>query len=99
MKKQYLLVRIGIKDFVIDMKNLWEITRCQEVVEGKINLRGNLIPVISFAENNLSNEARMVIVNNKDNNRFSFIVDSVLKVSIIEDEKIITLLDVDNVII
>jgi len=99
---QLVTFRIGNEEFGIDIQKVQEINRMIEItkipntpthVEGVVNLRGKIIPIISlrtklgFGEAERDKATRIMVVE-IDGNVLGFIVDSVSEVLRIHDAKI-----------
>ena len=99
---QLVTFHIGNEEFGIDIQKVQEINRMIEVtkipntpphVEGIVNLRGKIIPIISlrtklgFEEAERNKETRIMVVE-MHGNVLGFIVDSVSEVLRIHDAKI-----------
>jgi purine-binding chemotaxis protein CheW len=99
---QLVTFRIGREEFGIDIQKVQEINRMIEItkipntpdhVEGVVNLRGKIIPIISlrtklgFEEAEKDKSTRIMVVE-VNGNVLGFIVDSVSEVLRIHDAKI-----------
>jgi purine-binding chemotaxis protein CheW len=99
---QLVTFRIGNEEFGIDIRKVQEINRMIEItkipntpahVEGIVNLRGKIIPIISlrtklgFGETERDKATRIMVVE-MNGNVLGFIVDSVSEVLRIQDAKI-----------
>ncbi len=99
---QLVTFRIGNEEFGIDIQKVQEINRMIDItkipntaahVEGVVNLRGKIIPIISlrtklgFGEAERDKATRIMVVE-IDGNVLGFIVDSVSEVLRIHDAKI-----------
>jgi purine-binding chemotaxis protein CheW len=92
---QYIVINIGDEQYGIDIKyvdnivRMQKITRvpnCQEYFKGVINLRGEVVPVMSFRmkvglpETELTNKTRIIIIKLEPNAPVGIIVDAVREV-------------------
>lgn len=99
---QLVTFRIGNEEFGIDIQKVQEINRMIEItkipntpahVEGVVNLRGKIIPIISlrtklgFEEAERGKATRIMVIE-MNGNVLGFIVDSVSEVLRIQDAKI-----------
>ncbi len=99
---QLVTFRIGNEEFGIDIQKVQEINRMIDItkipntaahVEGVVNLRGKIIPIVSlrtklgFGEAERDKATRIMVVE-IDGNVLGFIVDSVSEVLRIHDAKI-----------
>jgi len=102
MEKQLIIFGLNNEEYGIDILQVKEIIRMQDItkipncpsfVEGIINLRGTIIPIVhlkkrfnmEYSENN--DETRIIIVN-IDSKLVGFVVDKVLEVKRIDDKLI-----------
>lgn len=96
---QYIEFGIGNEQYAIPIQDIHEIIRLQEItrlphtssfVEGVINLRGRIVPVISlrkrfdFEEADLTKRTRIIVINRQDE-KVGILVDHVNKVVRIHD--------------
>jgi len=93
-EKQFVVFKVGAEEYAVPIFEVREIVRCGEVkelpnapayLEGVINLRGNVVPVVNLAKRfkltTTSEEAeRKVIVSEIDASRVGVIVDDVTEV-------------------
>ncbi len=101
--RQLVGFRLGNEEFAIDILQVQEINRTMEItgipkaaefIEGVINLRGRVIPVISLQKRfdlELSkdeSEHRIVVVDIGNNNVAGFLVDSVTEVMRVSESDI-----------
>lgn len=92
---QYIVINIGDEQYGIDIKyvdnivRMQKITRvpnCQEYFKGVINLRGEVVPVMSFRmkvnlpETEITNKTRIIIIKLEPNAPVGIIVDAVREV-------------------
>ncbi len=99
---QLVTFRIGAEEFGIDIKTVQEINRMIDItkipnappyVEGVVNLRGKIIPIVNlrkklgFNEIDRDNATRIMVVE-IENHVLGFIVDSVSEVLRIQDVNI-----------
>lgn len=102
MTLQLVTFRIGNEEFGIDIKKVQEINRMIEItkipntppyIEGVVNLRGKIVPIVSlrtklgFPEVERDKATRIMVVE-ISGNILGFIVDSVSEVLRIQDPKI-----------
>lgn len=102
MEKQLVIFELGDEDYgieiaavegIIKMQDITRLPKCPSYVEGIINLRGSVMPVIDLAkrfgipprENN--NETRIIVVI-MDNIKIGMIVSAVSEVMTIDDSVI-----------
>ncbi|QEK10947.1 purine-binding chemotaxis protein CheW [Crassaminicella thermophila] len=101
-EKQYVIFKLGREEYGIDIMNVREITEFKETtkipnapnfIEGVINLRGNVIPVINLKkrfkldETNIANNSRIIIVT-MDAKQIGFIVDDASQVMTLNEDEI-----------
>lgn len=99
--KEYIVFKIMDEEYAIDIKRIHEINRLKEIkitsipkvpyyIEGIINLRGEVVPILSLRkkfkleESPISNTSRIIIVNIYEK-RIGVLVDSVSSVISFED--------------
>ena len=100
---QYIVINIGDEQYGIDIKyvdnivRMQKITRvpnCQEYFKGVINLRGEVVPVMSFRmkvnlpEVENTNKTRIIIIKLEPNAPVGIIVDAVKEVVTLGDNNI-----------
>ncbi|MFP4697270.1 MAG: chemotaxis protein CheW [Eubacteriales bacterium] len=100
--KQFIIINFGQEHFGIDIKFVQNIIRMQSItrvpkapsyLKGVINLRGDIIPVISLREkfglntDEITNSTRIIIVD-LEQNPMGFIVDEVREVVQIPEDSI-----------
>ncbi|MCR5233340.1 MAG: chemotaxis protein CheW [Lachnospiraceae bacterium] len=100
---QYIVINIGDEQYGIDIKyvdnivRMQKITRvpnCQEYFKGVINLRGEVVPVMSFRmkvnlpEVENTNKTRIIIIKLEQNAPVGIIVDAVREVVTLGDNSI-----------
>jgi purine-binding chemotaxis protein CheW len=103
-KRQMVTFKCGEEEYAIDIQLVKEIIRppaftrvpkSPEYIKGVINLRGNIVPVISLSkrlgniESDLTEQSRIVILT-IDDISFGIIVDSVTEVNYLEEKDIET---------
>lgn len=101
-EKQYVIFKLGKEEYGIDILNVREITELKETtkipnapdfVEGIINLRGTVIPVINLknrfylGETNINKNSRIIIVT-MDEKQIGFIVDDASQVMTLKEDEI-----------
>lgn len=101
--KQYIVVKIGIEQYGIDIKNIDNIVRMQSITRvpkaqhffrGVINLRGEIIPVMSLRlkfgleEDVVSNATRIIIIKFDSQSAVGIIVDEVKEVVTLDENMI-----------
>lgn len=101
--KQYIVVKIGIEQYGIDIKYVDNIVRMQRITrvpkaqhyfKGVINLRGEIIPVMSMRlkfdleEDVITNATRIIIIKLEPQSAVGIIVDEVKEVVTLEDTMI-----------
>lgn len=101
-EKQYVVFKLGNSEFGIDIMNVKEIGIYEEsislpdtpdFIEGVINYRGNVIPIInlkkrlSLGELDISKDTRIIIIN-LDNKEIGFIVDEASQTIRLNSEQI-----------
>jgi purine-binding chemotaxis protein CheW len=101
--KQYIVVKIGIEQYGIDIKYVDNIVKMQRITrvpkaqsffKGVINLRGEIIPVMSMRlkfgleEDNITNATRIIIIKLEPQSAVGIIVDEVKEVVTLDDTMI-----------
>ncbi|WP_073089759.1 chemotaxis protein CheW [Thermosyntropha lipolytica] len=101
-EKQFVVFKLGDEYYGFDILNIQEITRYQkptllpnmpDYMEGIINLRGNIIPVINLRkkfnmhEGQVTEESR-IIVADVHQQKIGILVDAVSRVAKINEEEI-----------
>lgn len=101
--KQYIVVKIGNEQYGIDIQYVDNIVRMQRITrvpkaqsffKGVINLRGEIIPVMSvrlkfgLEEDVITNATRIIIIKLEPQSAVGLIVDEVKEVVTLEDENI-----------
>lgn len=101
--KQYIVVKIGIEQYGIDIKYIDNIVRMQGITRvpkaqhffrGVINLRGEIIPVMSLRlkfgleEDVVSNATRIIIIKFDSQSAVGIIVDEVKEVVTLDENMI-----------
>ena len=100
---QYIVINIGDEQYGIDIKyvdnivRMQKITRvpnCQEYFKGVINLRGEVVPVMSFRmkvnlpETEITNKTRIIIIKLEQNAPVGIIVDAVREVVTLSENNV-----------
>lgn len=101
--KQYIVVRIGSEQYGIDIKYVDNIVRkqritripsAQEYFKGVINLRGEIIPVMSLRlkfglePDEYTNATRIIIIKLESQSAIGIIVDEVKEVVTLDEDSI-----------
>ena len=101
--KQYIVVKIGIEQYGIDIKYVDNIVRIQRITrvpkaqsffKGVINLRGEIIPVMSMRlkfgleDDVVTNATRIIIIKLEPQSAVGIIVDEVKEVVTLDDTMI-----------
>lgn len=101
--KQFIVINIGIEQFGIDIKYVDNIVRMQKITRvpkvqnyfrGVINLRGEIIPVMSIRrkfgleEDEITDKTRIVILKPEGMDSIGIIIDSVKEVITLHEENI-----------
>ena len=101
--KQYIVVKLGNEQYGIDIKYIDNIVRMQRITrvpkaqpyfKGVINLRGEIIPVMSLRlrfgleADEYTNNSRIIILKFEPQYAIGIIVDEVKEVITIDDDKI-----------
>jgi purine-binding chemotaxis protein CheW len=101
--KQYIVVRIGNEQYGIDIQYVDNIVRMQRITrvpkaqayfKGVINLRGEIIPVMSIRlkfglePDEITNATRIIILKFEAQSAIGILVDEVKEVVTLEDESI-----------
>lgn len=102
-KKQYIVVNVGIEQYGIDIQYVDNIVRMQKITRvpksqpyfnGVINLRGEIIPVMSLRkrfeleDDVFSNSTRIIILLSEQQEPIGIIVDMVREVVTFESDSI-----------
>ena len=100
---QYIVINRGDEQYGIDIKyvdnivRMQKITRvpnCQEYFKGVINLRGEVVPVMSFRmkvnlpETEITNKTRIIIIKLEQNAPVGIIVDAVREVVTLSESNV-----------
>ena len=100
---QYIVVKIGSEQYGINIKYVDNIVRLQKITrvpkiqnyfKGVINLRGEIVPVMSLrlkmnqAENEYTNAARIIILKLEPQAAIGMIVDEVKEVVTLDEDEI-----------
>ena len=100
---QYIVVKIGSEQYGIDIRYVDNIVRMQKITrvpkiqsyfKGVINLRGEIVPVMSLRlrmdqpETELTGAARIIIVKLEPQSAIGLIVDEVREVVTLEDNEV-----------
>ncbi len=101
--KQYIVVKIGIEQYGIDIKYIDNIVRMQSITrvpkaqhyfKGVINLRGEIIPVMSLRlkfgleEDKITGASRIIIIKFDSQSAVGIIVDEVKVVVTLDDSMV-----------
>ena len=101
--KQYIVVRIGNEQYGIDiqyvdnivrMQSITRVPKAQSYFKGVINLRGEIIPVMSIRlkfglePDEITNSTRIIILKFEAQSAIGILVDEVKEVVTLEDESI-----------
>ncbi len=101
-EKQYVIFKLCGEEYGVEISNVQEITEYTQAtkvpnvpdfIEGIINLRGNITPIISLKkrfnleENEMSENNRIIIINLKDKH-IGFIVDDASQVITMDEKQI-----------
>ena len=101
--KQYIVVKLDNEQYGIDISFIDNIVRMQQITRvpmaqsyfaGVINLRGEIIPVMSLRrkfelkDKEYSNSTRIIIVKPESNAKIGILVDEVREVVTLEEENI-----------
>lgn len=101
--KQFIIVKIGNEQYGIDIQYVDNIVRMQRITrvpkaqpffKGVINLRGEIIPVMSvrlkfgLEDDVITNTSRIIIIKLEPQSAVGLIVDEVKEVITLEDENI-----------
>lgn len=93
--KQFIVVKIGSEQYGIDitfidnivrMQKITRVPKAQEYFKGIINLRGDVVPVMSLRlrmgleDDEFSNNTRIIIVKMEEHGSLGLIVDQVIEV-------------------
>lgn len=94
-KKQYIVVKIGSEQYGIDisyidnivrMQKITRVPKAQEYFDGIINLRGEIVPVMSIRKrmglekDDITNNTRIIILKLEEHGSIGVIVDQVREV-------------------
>lgn len=101
-EKQYVIFKLGSEEYGVDIMNVREITELKETtkipntpnfIEGVINLRGSVVPVINLKkrftleETTINKNSRIIIVTIGEK-QIGFIVDDASQVMTLKEEDI-----------
>ncbi len=101
--RQYIVVKVGIEQYGIDIKYVDNIVRMQRITrvpkaqpyfKGVINLRGEIIPVMSMRlkfemeDDTVTNATRIIIIKLEPQSAVGIIVDEVKEVVTLDDTMI-----------
>ncbi|BCK00143.1 chemotaxis protein CheW [Anaerocolumna chitinilytica] len=101
--KQYIVVKIGIEQYGIDIKyidnivrmqNITRVPKAQHYFKGVINLRGEIIPVMSLRlkfgleEDKITGATRIIIIKFDSQSAVGIIVDEVKEVVTLDESMI-----------
>ena len=102
-RKQYIVVRIGSEQYGIDisyidnivrMQKITRVPKAQECFKGIINLRGDVVPVMSIrlrmglTEDEFTNNTRIIILKIEELGNLGVIVDEVREVVALAENEI-----------
>lgn len=100
--KQFIVVKLGVEQYginiqyvqnIVRMINITRVPKAPYYIKGVVNLRGEIIPVMSvrlkfdLEEDEFSNDTRIIFVK-LDGNEIGLIVDEVKEVITLSDEDI-----------
>lgn len=100
---QYIVIRLGVEQYGIDIKYVDNIVRMQHItrvpkvadyIKGVINLRGEVIPVMSLRlkmdlpEDEITKATRIIILKLEQHGTIGIIVDEVKEVVTLENDQI-----------
>lgn len=100
--KQFIVVKLGVEQYginiqyvqnIVRMMNITRVPKAKYYIKGVVNLRGEIIPVMSvrlkfnLEDDVLSNETRIIFVN-VEGNEIGLIVDEVKEVIQLSSENI-----------
>ncbi len=101
--KQYIVINVGIEQFGIDIQYVDNIVRMQKITRvpkaqsyfrGVINLRGEIIPVMSIRrkfgleEDEITDKTRIVILKPEGEDSIGILIDSVKEVITLDSDNI-----------
>ncbi len=101
--KQYIVAKLGSEQYGIDIANVDNIVRMQKITRvpktqpyfiGVINLRGEIIPVMSMRnrlemeEGEITNTTRIIIIKPEQNALLGLLVDEVREVVTLSEEDV-----------
>ena len=100
---QYIVIQLGDEQYGIDIKFISNIVRMQKItrvpkvtnyIKGVINLRGEVIPIISLrlkmglAEDEITKKTRIIILKMEQHESIGILVDEVKEVVTLDEEHI-----------
>lgn len=100
---QYIVIRLGEEQYGIDIRNIDNIVRMQHItrvpkmpafLKGVINLRGEVIPVISMrlkmglADDEITKATRIIVLKLEQEGNVGFIVDEVKEVVTLTENEV-----------
>ena len=100
---QYIVIRLGNEQYGIDIRNIDNIVRMQQItripkmpsfLKGVINMRGEVIPVISMRrkmgleDDVITKSTRIIVLNLEQEGNVGFIVDEVKEVVTLSSREI-----------
>ena len=100
---QYIVIRLGVEQYGIDIKYVDNIVRMQHItrvpkvadyIKGVINLRGEVIPVMSLRlkmdlpEDEITKATRIIILKLEQHGTIGIIVDEVKEVVTLENDQV-----------
>lgn len=101
-EKQYVIFKLGTEEYGVDIMKVKEISEFKEstkvpnapyFVDGIINLRGEIIPIINLKKRfkvslgDINSDTRIIVININDRN-VGFVVDEASQVLRIKDDEI-----------
>lgn len=101
-EKQYVIFKLGTEEYGVDIMKVKEISEFKEstkvpnapyFVDGIINLRGEIIPIINLKKRfkislgDINSDTRIIVININDKN-VGFVVDEASQVLRIKDDEI-----------
>jgi purine-binding chemotaxis protein CheW len=102
INRQKVIFKVGKEEFAIDimftkeivvMGEITPVPETEEYVEGVMNLRGNLVPVLDLrkrlrADGTISHEEQRIVISNFDGRQVGLIVDGASEVIRVSDDMI-----------
>ena len=93
-EKQYIVVRLGSEQYGIDIQRITRVPKAQHYFKGVINLRGEVIPVMSLRlkfdlePDEYTNATRIIIIKLEQHSAIGIIVDEVKEVVTLSEDAI-----------